>query len=249
MRLCLLGYEIGYSKSPAIHAAFFAALGEKGSYTLEDIPPEAVRQEIPRLLREYDGFNITQPYKQTVADFFGLSNPVNTAGKGGAISTDAEGFLADYTAAFGAPQGKILLLGSGGAAKSILPTLSKAKVTIVNRTYEKAQALAKSVDFAEARRTAEGAFDAVINATSLGLHGEQAAPEELDFSPVRYAYDLVYGNTPFLQKAGQFSKTRNGLGMLIEQAIAAQAYWRSRPFTQEEKEALRTAAKAALVEK
>ena len=246
MRLCLLGYKIAYSKSPAMHAAFFAALGEKGSYVLEDIPPEEVQQAIPRLLKDYDGFNITQPYKQTVADFFGLSEPVNTVKQEGAISTDAEGFLADYTAAFGAPTGKILLLGSGGAARSILPALSTSKVTIVNRTYEKAVLLAASAPYAEAKRNADGKYDAVINATSLGLHGEQAAPAELDFSPVRYAYDLVYGDTPFLQKAGKYAKTCNGLGMLIEQAIASQAYWRGKPFTQEEKALLRNAATAAL---
>ena len=251
MRLCLLGYQIGYSKSPVLHAAFFAALGEKGSYGIEDIPPQDLGKELPRLLASYDGFNVTKPYKQTVAELLWRQDPVNTVKKDGtATSTDAEGFLNDYIEAFGAPKGKILLLGSGGAAKSILPALQGAEVTIVNRTFEKAEALAACVKNAVAKRRADGRYDAVINATSLGLHGEQAAPEELDFSGVSFAYDLVYGvRTPFLEKAGKYAKTRDGLGMLIEQAIASQASWRGKAFSNAEKEALRAAAKRALAAK
>jgi shikimate dehydrogenase len=81
-------------------------------------------------------------------------------------------------------------------------------------------------------------FDLVLNATSASLRGElPAVPAEV-FAADGLAYDLAYGKglTPFLRLA-QSAGTRqvaDGVGMLVEQAAEAFAWWRGiRPQTPE----------------
>lgn len=246
---CVLGHDISYTLSPVIHKAIYAALGETGEYGVEDVSEEELQSTVERLLRDYDGFNVTKPYKEKVARMLGSCEPVNTVRSDGkCTSTDPEGFLSDYTDAFGAPSGKILVLGAGGAAKSVISSLAgRARVYVYNRTYEKA-AQTESMG-AVAVRSAAGKYDTVINCTSLGLCGEQAAPDELDFSEVQFAYDLIYSppETPFLVKAAEAgAKTRNGLGMLIGQAIAAHEFWRGEKFDAKTRSKLYDAVKNAL---
>ncbi len=243
LKLCVLGHNIKYTLSPKLHSALFEFLGEKGEYDVCDVSPDELESAVKRLLAEYDGFNVTKPFKEAVAAILGHDGPVNTVCRdGGCTSTDAEGFLNDYTAAFGEPCGKILLLGAGGAAKSVAEALSKcdnAQTFVFNRTYIRAQELSRYG--AVAVRTAAGKYDAVINCTSLGLNGEQSAPEELDFNGVKFVYDLIYSPpvTPFLERAAKAgAKTCNGLGMLVRQAIAAHEFWRGERYSTNVKESI-----------
>ena len=94
-------------------------------------------------------------------------------------------------------------------------------------------------------------FHSVINCTSAGLNGEQSAPAELDFGKAQYAYDLIYSppETPFLAKASAAGlKTRNGMGMLIWQAIAAHEFWRKQKFDLQAKRELAEYVKKKLAE-
>lgn len=248
MKYCVLGHSIAYSLSPKLHASFFAVLGERSEYGLTDVPPERLPETVARLLREYDGFNVTKPYKESVAELLGLHAPINTVrcADKAAVTTDPQGFLCDYERVFGLPRGKILLLGAGGAAKAVanaLENLPNVSVEVYNRTYEKACAIERGN--IRAVRQVAGGYTAVINGTSLGLCGEQSAPPELDFAGVQNAYDLIYAppETPFLQKARAMgAQTQNGLGMLIFQAIAAQEFWRGAPFDEDTKNELYTNA-------
>ena len=78
-------------------------------------------------------------------------------------------------------------------------------------------------------------FDVVVNATSASLKGELPAAA---FAPGALAYELVYGKglTPFLRLAQDAGVARlaDGVGMLVEQAAEAFAWWRGvRPATRE----------------
>lgn len=242
MKLCLIGHGIDYTLSPALHAAIMRELGESGEYTAEDIRPEDFDRELARVLDCYDGFNITRPYKERAAEALGTARPINTVRSEdrAATNTDAAGFLRDYTAAFGEPRGRILILGAGGAAKSVAEALSgKAEICVYNRTAERAREL--SSYGAVALTSLEGEFDAVINCTSLGLCGEQAAPDALDMNKVDYAYDLVYRPriTPFLIKAKESgARVAGGLGMLVWQAIYAHEFWRGEIFDEKARKRL-----------
>jgi shikimate dehydrogenase len=141
---------------------------------------------------------------------------------------------------------RVLMLGAGGAARgALLPFLSArpAEMVIANRDIAKGQALAA---LAGARGPllacgygdldSMGSFDLVVNATSASLTGELPPVPPSVFSPGGTAYELAYGKrlTPFLRlarTAGVMS-VADGVGMLVEQAAEAFAWWRSvRPET------------------
>jgi shikimate dehydrogenase len=141
----------------------------------------------------------------------------------------------------------VLLLGAGGAARGvILPLLQEGpqQIVIANRTRATADALGahfapylshpgqvRACDFADL----DQAFDIVINATSASLSSSLPPVPASAFSRDTLALDMMYGNEPtvFMEfAAAQGAATRDGLGMLVEQAAEAFAIWRGvRPDT------------------
>jgi shikimate dehydrogenase len=160
-------------------------------------------------------------------------------------NTDGAGLVGDITRGAGVSLAgrRILLIGAGGAARgALLPLLEQgpSELVLINRTAEKAQALADQVkDYgvvnAGGYDVAEGVFDVVINATSAGLHADMPPVNKDMFGPQTLAYDMVYAKAPtaFMQfAAAQGATVRDGLGMLIEQAGEAFYLWRGvRPDT------------------
>jgi shikimate dehydrogenase len=80
-----------------------------------------------------------------------------------------------------------------------------------------------------------GRFDIVVNATSASLAGDLPPLAPQLFGPGTLALDMMYAAapTPFMQfAAAQGAATRDGLGMLVEQAAEAFFVWRGvRPAT------------------
>ena len=141
---------------------------------------------------------------------------------------------------------RVLMLGAGGAARgALLPFLAARpeKFVIANRNVAKANELiadASAGDSVHACAYGEletmGRFDLVVNATSASLTGELPAVPPSVFSPVGTAYELAYGMglTPFLRLARNAGVRgiADGVGMLVEQAAEAFAWWRGvRPET------------------
>ena len=94
-KFCVLGQGISYSLSPVHHSAIFEFFGEDCEYGVADVPPEKLYETVKKLIGEYDGFNVTKPYKESVARILGASGPINTVrcADCAATSTDAEGFF------------------------------------------------------------------------------------------------------------------------------------------------------------
>ena len=142
---------------------------------------------------------------------------------------------------------RVLLLGAGGATRGALLPLAQqgpAVLAVANRTADKAHAL--RADFAAHATLQTGgyadlagaSFDVVINATSTGLGGESLPLPAGLFAPGALAYDMVYGRglTPFLRQAREAGvrALADGVGMLVEQAAEAFAWWRGvRPDTRD----------------
>lgn len=167
---------------------------------------------------------------------------------------DGVGLVRDIEVNLGQPlRGKaVLVLGAGGATRGALLPLARAgvaRLAVLNRTASKAVALldemAAHLPGALAVQSggtdllaALPAFDVVINATSASLSAEAPAVPSQAFAPGGLAYDMVYGKglTPFLRLAHTVPDVRlaDGVGMLVEQAAEAFAWWRGvRPDTAE----------------
>jgi len=145
---------------------------------------------------------------------------------------------------------RVLILGAGGAARgALLPFVAArpAELVVANRHVDKARALVEQVARSNtaggsltacgyADLEALGRFDLVINATSASLTGQLPPVPASIFSAGGSAYELAYGKglTPFLRLARDagVESIADGVGMLVEQAAEAFAWWRGvRPET------------------
>ena len=252
-RYGVLGHPIEHSLSPQIHRSFAEEFGISISYDRFDVPAadfSAFWFGGPG--DQLAGANVTMPLKELA---FELVDEVDdSASEVGAVNTivrrdrvlvgyntDGAGLVTDLTTNLRLKvQGKrLLLIGAGGAARGILPSLLKqapAELIIANRTLPKAAALLEQFRgsgalcisaLSELDQT--GQFDGVINATSLGYTENVVKLPATLLGEMSWAYNLSYGDAarPFLhwaQSTGA-SKIHDGLGMLIEQAAESFRIW------------------------
>lgn len=208
------------------------------------------------------GLNVTAPFKlQAFEAASERSARATEAGAANALSFlpdgriladnfDGLGLVADLqrNLGFALAGRRVLLLGAGGAARGAIGPLLAARpaaLVIANRTAAKAQALAAlaasqapdcALSGCGADALAGSAFDLVINATSASQSDALPAIAPSCFEPGGLAYDMVYGRglTPFLRlaQAAGVQRLADGVGMLVEQAAEAFAWWRGvRPDT------------------
>ncbi|WP_114812962.1 shikimate dehydrogenase [Paraburkholderia kururiensis] len=206
------------------------------------------------------GMNVTAPFK--LKAFALADEPSERAALAGAANAlkfesgriiaenfDGIGLLRDIEVNLGVPLAgkRVLMLGAGGAARgAVLPFLAAgpAELVIANRDVAKAEALVAQVGSPGTALHARGygdlpamgRFDLVVNATSASLTGELPPVPPGVFSPAGTAYELAYGKrlTPFLRLARNAGVhgVADGVGMLVEQAAEAFAWWRGvRPQT------------------
>ncbi|HMM55982.1 MAG: shikimate dehydrogenase [Xanthomonadales bacterium PRO7] len=264
----VFGHPIRHSLSPRIHSVFGQQLGIALQYTAIDAPPETFATQ----LQAFDGrgANITLPLKQAVlplcaeiSDFARRVGAVNTLTRRldnhwRGDNTDGAGLVRDITQRHGLDlrERHGLILGAGGAARAAAFALldaGVAELTIVNRTPERADALADAIGEPDRVHTrywddldSLGNFDLIMNATSAGHSRESLQLPFAIVAPRALCYDLSYGvaASAFLAwahvtKAGY---VHDGLGMLIEQAAESFAIWHGqRPDTDAVYEELRSA--------
>lgn len=256
-----IGNPISHSKSPLIHSTFARQTDQDISYGLIEGPVGKFKATVDEFRSQgAQGLNITTPFKLDAFDYADeLSDGARAAGavncmkfedgKVLAENFDGVGLVRDIVENLGFPLAgrRVLLLGAGGASRGlVLPFLreSPARFVIVNRTVSKAEHLAKEFSsYGKVEPTGydglkDDAFDVVINATSASLRNELPDLRAEAFGPGCLAYELSYakGLTPFLglaQGAGA-DRLADGVGMLVEQAAEAFAWWRGmRPLTHE----------------
>lgn len=260
----LLGHPVEHSLSPRLHNAAFRAQEVNAVYVATPVRPDAIAAAVEGLQAlQFLGANVTVPHKEAVRPFLDtLSERAEAVGAVNTIvreeerlrgdNTDVEGFLAPLVERVGDPlEGTpMVVLGAGGAARAVvyglLDRYAPARLTIVARRPEQAEALATDLDGHDARdalrvSTFDDAAPAVrtarlvVNATPLGMAPDRSDqtpwPDAGDFTPDHVAYDLVYTpqETRFLREAAaQGATTLGGLAMLVEQAAAAYRQWTDR---------------------
>ncbi len=238
----VIGDPISHTLSPTMQTAAFAALGLDLKYVAVHVPPGEVGAALGHLhVLGYRGVNVTVPHKAEarravlgVDEFAAKCDSVNTIRLVDmfGISTDGSGFL-DTLEGLVPKACPVLLLGAGGSARAIALALAMDgyRLRIHNRTPSKATALVREMDLqAEILDSpALGDSQLVVNATSASLHGEAPIPFDRPNglegdSPL--AYDLVYGDTPFLAGARAAGlRTMDGKRLLVAQGARSLEFW------------------------
>jgi shikimate dehydrogenase len=247
LHAALIGHPVTHSLSPAIHTYWMDRHGVEGAYGLIDTAGQGLEDTIKELVAQnYNGFNVTLPHKRDmlglcdyVDDIAHLIGAVNTVhirdGKCYGSNTDAYGFVQSLLQADPEQHylnGRIVVLGAGGAARAVVYGLRDAgaqDVIVCNRTVDRAKGLSAHIcPWAERSQILAGAT-LLVNATSLGMQGQNDLEIDLAALPqTALVCDIVYKprETPLLRAAeAQGCRTVDGLGMLLQQAARAFSVW------------------------
>jgi shikimate dehydrogenase len=255
----VIGHPVAHSLSPAIHRAAFATTGSDWTYVAFDVAPgrAAAAIEAMRVLG-IAGLSVTMPHKADVAAAVDRLDPaaaalssVNTVSWDGGLlvgsSTDGDGFVASLAEAGVSVAGeRVVVLGAGGAARSVVDALGRAaagSIVVVNRTAARAEEAAALAPQAVVGTVADvPTATLVVNATSIGMgvdprdrdgDGDGSATGDLPCDPDLLAAgqvvaDLVYHplETAWLAAARAVgAHPIDGLGMLVHQAALQQLAW------------------------
>ena len=245
IRLGLIGKDVSRSESERIHKFILGEWNVECYYERFSVSPAEFDTAMRRLMGDFDGFNVTIPYKRDVFEYLdeivgdafdcGAVNTVLTQTKTG-YNTDGVGCILMLEAAgISVKDKKVLVLGAGGAGRSSAAALKKAGANVWmyrrNKT-ELAEVCAQlSVSAADDLKT--GGFDILINATGVGMHDtEGISPvDENAFAGAETAVDLIYvpAESEFLRIAKKLGKkTLNGAEMLFYQAYFADCLYLDR---------------------
>ncbi len=259
--LGLLGASLKHSFSPAL----MNGLARSRNFPFAYFPFEIREKDLPRFVQAVRllpiaGFNVTIPHKSAILHFLdettskvqaiGAANTVlNGGGKLIGYNTDTAGFLSSVKTLFGEKvfPHKVLILGSGGAARAVLYALLSAGTKtafVANRNAARAEKLAEefSAAFPDAQiRPGElgedflaltvPAVELIVQSTSVGMwpRVEDVVPFPFEkLQAGQKVIDLVYNpeETRFLREVRRRGlEALNGLPMLIGQAAESLAIW------------------------
>jgi 3-dehydroquinate dehydratase/shikimate dehydrogenase len=189
------------------------------------------------------GFNVTIPHKQKILRYLDAVDPlarrigaVNTvwkkAGKWRGTTTDVAGTLRPLEKKVKLGNARVLVAGSGGAARTAAFALSDvgARVTLTGRNLDKVRALAKAVNGTPLshEEASKEYYDVLVHATPLGMYPNVNDAYFPDKIPADVVFDMVYNprETALLRNAANQGKVCiDGLQMLIEQAAESFSIW------------------------
>lgn len=250
----VMGWPVGHSRSPRLHGYWLERLNIDGAYLPLAVRPEDFEialRALPRL--GFAGANVTVPHKELALTLVDKVEPL--ARRIGAVNTlvvqpdgtiegrntDGFGFLENLrhnAADWRADAGPAVVLGAGGAARAVCAALVDAgapEVTVINRSLNRAEALAADIG-GPIRVAGWGDVDAalaqaalLVNTTTLGMTGQP--PLKVDLAclpPSAVVNDIVYAplmTDLLVAGAARGNKVVDGLGMLLWQAVPGFEAW------------------------
>lgn len=259
--LGVIGDPVAHSFSPDMHNAAISALCVDYAYVAFHVLPDRVRDAM-RGLRGLNirGLNVTIPHKLTVmAHMDRISEEALAVGAVNTISfedgeligynTDVYGVLTALREIAGIKSfpAHCVVLGAGGAARAVTYALGNqpevARVTLLNRTVDRAEALARDMEKMTGKHLDVGDMDAgtqvrvfsdaglVVNATSLGMYPRVEGSPLADAKAVHP--DLILYDTVFNPLETALMRTfkaagapaYGGLDMLVFQGARSFEIW------------------------
>lgn len=259
-RTCgLIGNPVEHTLSPVIHHF----LADKLNVDLAYVPFHVETGYLENAVKgafalNLLGVNVTVPYKSDVIPY--LCEIDELARQIGAVNTlvrkenGFKGYNTDMPGLYRAMQSdgvriageRVVVLGAGGVARAVvmmLATKGAKEVLVLNRTLERAEAIAEEVNALTGRHLVTAmelsAFDSLpkeekylaIQATNIGMHpnvGQAVIENPAFYQRIHTGYDLIFNpaDTRFMQLVRESGgKAYNGLKMLLYQGIIAFELW------------------------
>ena len=235
---------VKHSMSPAVHNRAFQSRRVDAVYLPFLVPPTQLKDFMGLADKlPVAGFSVTMPHKQKVLRYLDAVDPlarrigaVNTvwkkAGKWRGANTDAPAVVAPLARHMRLPKASILLIGSGGAARSAAFALvdAGARVSVVGIELDRVRALARACggEMLLEAQLPKLHFDAVVHATPLGMSPRVEECYFKDRVPADVVLDMVYNplETLLIRRAREQEKTViPGLQMFLEQAARQFEIW------------------------
>jgi len=246
-KFAVFGNPISHSLSPMIHKEF--AKEQKLNIQYKAIEPESDDFETHAqsfFSKKGIGANVTIPFKDQAYNFADEKDEVSTIcqcsntlwyddGKIKAFNTDGQGFINDLKKKNIIMRDmKILILGTGGSARSIINTLSSEDVksiSILSRSQDNVDKIIEKFDKRKkiSHYSDSDSYGLVINTTPISMTNSEIPFPESIINNNTISYDLFYSRkqTRFqewsLNKGA--SQALDGIGMLINQAALSYEIW------------------------
>jgi 3-dehydroquinate dehydratase / shikimate dehydrogenase len=247
------GNPIAHSLSPIMHLTAF----RRENVNAVMIPLKVrMLDDLLTIVRDLplDGVAVTMPLKQEVLPHLanmdpltakiGACNTLRTGadGKLYGFNTDVAGVVRPLEKRMRLKGARILVVGAGGAARAAVFGLvdQGSDVYVVNRTHEKAVALARKAKAHVLKQNAlaKTRFDAIINTTPCGMTGiKQQLPMKESELNASLVFDMVY--TPLETPLLKLAKARglaiiSGLEMFVQQGARQFEIWTGKPAPESE---------------
>jgi shikimate dehydrogenase len=257
-RFAVLGFPARHSLSPRMHRAAFRELAMEATYEAIEVPPERLGRELDRLHAQgFTGLNLTTPLKERAAALAGrLTDEARRAGAVNTMRREREGWTGHATDGPGFERWvsdagvrvagtRVLLLGAGGAARSIAPNLVALRpgaVDVASRSGDHARELAERL-----RALSEGivpvraaALESAPPTSSWDLLIRLLSSSEVDEAESRWWDGLAPAAVVFegnyeARAAGARARAEasglrfeDGLGLLLHQGARSFEFWTGR---------------------
>ena len=239
----LIGHPLGHSFSSQFFTDKFENEDIDAKYLNFDIPSIDDIMDVIASNPNLAGFNVTIPYKQKIMPYLdeinreareiGAVNVVRVYRNGPTVilqgyNSDIIGFRESITPLLHSHHQKALILGTGGAAKAVKYVLEKKglETVFVSRYTRPGTVSYKDID-----SNAVKEYEVIVNCTPVGMYPKENECPALPYEHLscnNLLYDLVYNpeHTLFLKRGQQQgAAVKNGLEMLILQAIASWEIW------------------------
>ncbi|MBQ2046400.1 MAG: shikimate dehydrogenase [Muribaculaceae bacterium] len=241
----LVGYPLGHSFSESFFNNKFNSEGIDAQYLNFEIPNINEFRNIINTNTNLRGLNVTIPYKEQVIPY--LDDIDITASEIGAVNvvkfirngnnlilkgfnSDVIGFCNSLKPLLKPHHTHALVLGTGGAAKAITHGLKSLGIEPIYVSRTKKDGV---LTYNELTPGIIEKYQVIVNTTPAGMYPLVDTCPDIPYhllTPQHLCYDVVYNPevTLFMKKSQeQGAVVKNGLEMLILQALAAWEIWNS----------------------
>lgn len=246
-KYALLGEKLSHSYSPMIHKEIFKDMNIEATYELLEVSKEELPNAIKKLRSdEFQGFNVTIPYKVEVMQYL---DEISTEAKAiGSVNTIANidgriiGFNTDYYGFYNelvyynvdVKDKDCYILGTGGASLAVYKALVDlgGKVLYVSRNPKNSNTITYD-------ELANRNIDLIVNTTPVGMYPNiDASPLESSITEMaKNVVDIIF-NPKVTKLLADAKSNMNGLFMLVGQAVKAEEIWQGKCYNKEVKDLL-----------